>query len=233
MTKTLKDELNNIIFLLRSHNHLTALKYIDKALSLLEKAPGQAIDNAFKEDYSKTLSLLHETISRLKRCIHSSRPGNTNSCKDIAREVYRQALILNMIGTGEIRKVAKTRRLSYLSLALGLPTSALFGLNPIASGLIFMGILWTYFHFVRLKLIGWITLVTSLMLILPFLINALMYFTHALLNPDEISYISNTLGLEYVYALILVLVLFTISLVSLILDLYSISMLFKYKDLFK
>lgn len=233
MIKILVDELNNIVFLLRSHDHLKALKHVNKAISLLKNTPEQTVDNALKEDYSKTESSLRETILLLKRCVSSSRPGDMNSCKDIAHEVYRQSLILHIVGTGEIKKLVKARRLSYLALALGLPTSALFGLNPVASGLIFMGALWTYFYFVRLKLIGWVVLVSGLMLILPFLINALMYFTHALLSPGEISYIASTLGLEYIYTLILVFTLLIISIVSLTLDLYSMSLLFKYRDIFK
>lgn len=233
MKEILIDELNNVVFLLRSHSHLKALKYIDKAISLLSNTPEQAVDNALKEDYSRTVSSLRETISLLKRCVSSSRPGDINSCKNVAHEVYRQSLILYIIGTGEIKRVVKARRVSYLALALGLPTSALFGLNPLALGLIFMGTLWTYLYFVRLKLIGWIVLVSSLMLILPFLINASIYFIHALLSPDEVSYIASALGLEYVYALILVSTLFIISIVSLALDLYSMSLLFKYRDIFK
>lgn len=233
MTRQLLDELGNVVFLLRSHNFLKAHIYVHRAIDLLKKTPEQPIDNALREDYSKTVSSLRETVSMLRKCATSSKPGDTNSCKDIARDVYRQTLILYLLGTGEIRRVVRARRLSYLALSLGLPTSALFGLSPVAVGLIFMGALWTYPYFVRLKLIGWTVLVSGLVLLLPFLFNALGYFTYAISSSEEISNIASTLGLEIIHAALLVTVLLVVSAVSLALDLYSLSLLFKYKSIFK
>lgn len=233
MMRTLVEDLNKVLFLLRSHSFSKAIVYVEKAVAVLAKTPEEVKDNKLREDYHKVVSSLSETISSLRKCASTTRPGDPQSCVEIAREVYRQSLLLHLVATGEIHEIRRARRYAYITLALGLPTGALFGLSPVAAGLIFMGALWTYFHFARLRLIGWIVLVSSLMLLLPFLVNATLYFAGALFNPEELSTISSELGVGYHIALLIVSLLLFVSTTALLTCLLSLKLLFKYRVVFK
>lgn len=233
MTRVLIDDLNKILFLLRSHSLTKAATYVEKAVAILSKTPNEVSDSRLQGDYHKTLSSLRETVSSLRKCASTSRPDNPGLYADIAKETYRQSLILYLVATGEIYMIRKAGRYAYTALATGLPTGALFGLSPLAAALIFMGALWTYFYFARLRLIGWIVIVSSLVLLLPFLVNASIYFAGALIDPNEISSISNELGVDYSVALVAVIVLFAISTISLLASLLALRLLFKYRAVFK
>ncbi|MEM4718244.1 MAG: hypothetical protein QXE81_05750 [Desulfurococcaceae archaeon] len=191
------------------------------------------VNPRFQADFSNTVNQLINSINFLEKCIAISRPGNPSSCKDKARSVYRYAYLLYLIVTGKIRELIKARRFAYLSIALGLPTAALFGLSPIAIGLIFLGVLWTYFYFVRLKLVGWVVIVSSLLLLMPFLLNALSYFIQAVFDIEEINAISNSLGVDFKYALMIVVVLLAIAITSLTFAIYSLLNLIKHRVVFK
>jgi hypothetical protein len=176
--------------------------------------------------------ILEQKIMLLKNCASTSLRHDPSACIDEAKQVYRQAVILNLVSTGRINELLRTRRTAYASIALGLPTAALFGLTPLAIGLIFMGVLLTYFYFVRLKLVGWIVVLSSLMLLMPFLVNAVFYFANTLFNSMELSRIGEALGASPELALILVIVLLIISSAALALNVYSLYKLIKFRAVF-
>ncbi|MEM4809406.1 MAG: hypothetical protein QXU22_03875 [Desulfurococcaceae archaeon] len=223
------NDLDKILFYLRSHNISHTYEICLKTRDRLEKIRGYS---ELSGDASKVYSKLVDDLDVLKKCVSKSRPGIANACRKEAYNVYKDAVLLLAIVTGEIRELVKARRAGYLAIAMGLPTAALFGLSPMAIALIFIGVLWTYFHFVRLRLIGWVTLTITLFLISPFLINSIRYFFHALLDPGEIEYIANELSIGYTGALIMTITLLAISLTAFTLSLYSLIKLFKYRVLF-
>lgn len=233
MIRELTTRLNHIVFLLRSYNFTHALNFIHRSISLLNSIAGLPVNPKYQADLLKTISQLQSSINLLERCIATSKPGNPSHCKDDARGVYRYSYLLFLIVTGKIRELIKARRLAYLSIALGLPTAALFGLSPIAIGLIFLGVLWTYYYFVRLKLVGWVVLVSSLLLLMPFLLNALSYFIQATFDIEEIRAISSALGVEFEYALILVVAFLAVTITSLISAIYALINLIKHRLVFR
>lgn len=230
MIKDLAEDLDKINFYLNSRNFTRASYFSFKALELLRSIP--KIERP-DEDYLKTLNSLKDSISSLRKCAAMSQPGYRGACTSEAKKVYRYSLILSLLSTGRIKDLVKARRTAYAAVALGLPTATLFGLTPLAIGLIFMGILWTYFYFARLKLIGWVVLVGTLMLLLPFLINAVSYFAQAVFNTTEIGQVAEALEISPFLALLLILVLLIISSISLILNIYSLLKLIKYRAVFE
>lgn len=200
-----------------------------KSIQVLSKTPVPARVDA---DYNRAHEALRKAVEALGKCVSTSPPGNPNTCSSEAKAVYRYALILELVATSGLKKLVKGRRAAYASLALGLPTATLFGFPPIAVVLVFLGVLWTYFYFARLKLVGWFTLVSTLMVLLPFLLNALAYFSYAVTSPDEVSTVANELGLTETAALALLSVLLVISATSLILATYALVVLIRYYRVF-
>lgn len=230
MTRELVEDLNNLVFYLNSHNFTRASRICLEALSLVKASPTPGKQ---PEDYSKTLSKLKEAVSALKKCASTTPPSNPGACTSEARRVHRYALLLSLLSTGRIRELTRARRAAYTSIALGLPTAALFGLSPIGAGLIFLGTLWTYMYFVRLKLVGWVVLTVTLVLLLPFTTNAVLYFSQALLDAGETQRVASALGVSYQVALILLVVLLVVAASSLMLGLYAIYKLIKYRAVFE
>lgn len=224
------EDLDRLVFYLNSHNFTYASKFSSRALELIKSIP--KIDKP-SQDYSRVFNSLIENIDSLKKCISTSKPGHTRACISEARRVYRYSLLLKLIATGEIRELVKARRYAYTAIALGLPTSALFGLSPLAIGLIFISVLWTYFYFIRLKMIGWVVLVSALMLILPFLVNSVLYFTSAVSTPIEVENVARALELSILHTYMVLLILFAISSISLILDFMALVKLLKYRVVFE
>ncbi|MEM0001813.1 MAG: hypothetical protein QXV54_04610 [Desulfurococcaceae archaeon] len=228
--KNIAEELSNLIFFLNSRSFTRASKLISKTLELIKSIP---IIEKPSEDILKNINLLEQKLQLLKRCASSSFPRDQNACLNEAKQVYRQTLLLYLLATSRIKELSKARRYAYSSIALGLPTSALFGLSPLAIGLIFLGVLWTYIYFIRLKLAGWIVLVSSLMLLLPFLVNAVYYFSSTLFNTSELNNIAEALGTSLSIALIVVIVLLIVSVVALSLNIYSLHKLIIFRDIFE
>lgn len=230
MIKNIIEELKNIIFFLNSKGLTRASQLTLKALELIKSV---SITENPSNDVLKTIADLEQKISLLKRCASSSYPNNKEACSSEAKQVYRRSTILVLLITNRIKDLSRARRFAYASIALGLPTSALFGLSPLAIGLIFLGVLWTYIYFIRLKLVGWLVLISSLTLLLPFLINAVLYFVSALFDASELVSISEALGVNLNIALLTVLVFLAISVTSLILNIYSLYKLIKFRSVFE
>lgn len=230
MIRKIVEELNNIIFFLNSHNLTRASQLSSKALDLIKSID---VTEKQSDEILKATRILEQKIMLLKNCASTSPRRDPSACLEEAKQVYRQAVILNLVSTGRIKELLRTRRTAYASIALGLPTAALFGLTPLAIGLIFMGVLLTYFYFIRLKLIGWIVVLSSLMLLLPFLVNAVFYFASTLFDSMELSRIGEALGVSSGLALTLVIVLLIISSASLVLNVYSLYKLIKFRIVFE
>lgn len=223
------EDLKQISFLLSSRGFTRAYIFSSKAHLVLSKSP--TVQSPSK-DYVRVQEQLVTTINILRKCISTSSPGNPGSCVNEAKTVYKLSLLLNMVATGEIKRLVKARRAAYTSIALGLPTATLFGFPPFGVLLVFLGVLWTYFYFVRLKLIGWFTVASSLMVLIPFLFNAFSYFAHAVLSPEEVSVVARELGLQYTMALTVLIILLAISTTSLLLAVYALVVLLKYYGVF-
>jgi len=224
------ESLEKIVFLLNSRGFSRAHSLSSKALTLLKEV---SLGDREDPDYKKIYGFLLDSISELKKCVSMVKPGDNEACVKEARRVYRYSLLLNMISTGRIRELVRARRAAYASVALGLPTAALFGLPVLAIGLIFLGLMWTYFYFVRMKLIGFVTLATSLVLLLPYLINAVMYFTQSIFSQEELASIASELEVSSSIALLIVGLLLAISSISLVLNIYALVKLFKYRIAFE
>jgi len=229
LIRKIVEELSNIIFFLNSHNLTRASQLSSKALDLIKSIN---VGEKPSDEVLEATKILEQKIMLLKNCASTSPRHDPSACIDEAKQVYRQAVILNLVSTGRINELLRTRRTAYASIALGLPTAALFGLTPLAIGLIFMGVLLTYFYFVRLKLVGWIVVLSSLMLLMPFLVNAVFYFANTLFNSMELSRIGEALGTSPELALILVIVLLIISSAALALNVYSLYKLIKFRAVF-
>lgn len=227
--KTVAEDLKRVSFLLSGRGFTRAHSLVSKSIQVLSKTPAPTRPDA---DYSRTLEALYRAVEALGKCASTNPPGNPSACTGEARAVYRHALILELLATSGLKKLARARRAAYASLALGLPTAALFGFPPIAVALVFLGVLWTYFYFARLKLVGWFTLVSTLMVLLPFLINAVSYFSYAVTSPGEISSVAGELGLTEEIALVLLSALLAISATSLILAFYALTILLRYYRVF-
>jgi hypothetical protein len=77
------------------------------------------------------------------------------------------------------------------------------------------------------------TLVSSLLVLLPFLVNAVRYFISAIVDPNEVETVARSLGIGGSFALLLLILLLAISLASLALLLYALYQLFKYREVFE
>lgn len=230
MTADIVDELNRILFYLNTRNNTEAFLICSKALSIAKKVPKPEKPS---EEYRSILNSLKSSIESLRKCSSSSQHGDTRACVDIARDVYRYALLLDMVSTSRIRRLVKARRSAYTAIALGLPTAALFGLSPVAIALVFLGVLWTYPYFVRLKLVGWVTVVAVLLALMPFTINAVSYFSQAVFSQSEIANISRELGVSAGTAFAIALVLLAIAASSLALAVYAFYCLARYRAAFR
>ena len=227
------DKLNKLVFFLDSRGFSQALKLCLKSINALEKLVKSKTRLHIDVDAQKIYALLDESIESLRRCASVKPSGDPKACRDEARKVYRYALLLYLSASGEVRNIVRARRAAYTSIALGLPTAALFGFPPLATALVFMGVAWTYLYFVRLRLIAWMTLVSSLLVLLPFLVNAVRYFISAIADPNEVATVARSLGIEGSFAILLLILLLAISLVSLALLLYALYQLFRYREVFK
>lgn len=227
--KNVVEDLNHISFLLSGRGFTRAHTLCTKALQVLSQTPHS---QQRSDDYTRTLQALIRVVDELRKCASTSQPGTPNACAGLAKDVYRYSLLLQLLATSGLKRLIRARRAAYASIALGLPTASLFGFPPIAVALVFLGVLWTYFYFARLKLVGWFTLVSTLMVLLPFVVNALTYFTHAITSHEEISSVASELGISYASALALLAALLAISSLSLALSLYALLVLFRYYRLF-
>lgn len=227
MTRPAGDELKQAIFLLKSRGLSRALDLCLRSLPLVEGVGG-----AKGGDFQAALSSLREALEALRKCAASARPGDPKACTSEARAVYRRALILRLVATGEIRRLARARRAAYACIGLGLPTAALFGFPPLAIALVFLGSLWVHPQFAKLRLASWMVLTSTLLVLAPFLVNAVSYFSQSALSPAEVSDVAAKLGLGQAAAQALLLALLAVSAASLSLGLYALACLFRYRAAF-
>ncbi|MGC8983057.1 MAG: hypothetical protein ACP5KA_04810 [Desulfurococcaceae archaeon] len=226
----LAEDLTQLSFLLSHRGLIRAHSFCSKAAGLLKQTPEPLSESS---DYSSVLSKLTESISSLRKCASTAKPGEEKACSSEARSVYRYSVLLSLVSTGRIKELVRARKAGVAAIALGLPTAALFGFPPIGIVLVFLGVLWTYFYFARLRLIGWVTFTTSLLLLTPFLVNAVMYFTHAVTSPEEVENVASELGVSHSVALVVLVALLAVSVTALVLQLYALYKLVKYRVVFE
>lgn len=223
-------ELDRLAFYLSSRKLTRASSICAEALKVLERVATWS--KSGDAEYSGLISALEESVSSLRKCASTCKIGDERACVNEAKRVYRHSMILFLTVTGRIRELVRARKAAYASIAMGLPTAALFGLSPMGAALIFVGVVWTYFYFIRLKLAGWVVLVVTLALLTPFTVNATLYFSQAVFNEAEVIHVAETLGVGSDIALALMLILFCVSTASLALAVYALFKLVQYRAVF-
>lgn len=223
-------ELDKLVFYLNSRKFIRASSICAEAIKVLERAV--AWDRSKGAEYSGLINALEDSIGSLRKCASTSRPGDEKACINEAKRVYRYSMILFLALTGKMRELVRARKAAYASIAMGLPTAALFGLSLIGVALIFVGVMWTYFYFIKLKLAGWLVLIVTLVLLMPFTVNATFYFSQAVLDEAEVSHVAEALGVSSGLALALMLLLLCISVASLTLAVYALYRLIQYRAIF-